>query len=212
MFCVRCGKKISDESKYCEYCGHKIEYLTTSQESGSHSEIKDITEKRSVILSNSANQTSNTKHNLKVLLWSMVGVFSLIIMSMNYVSISVRLTYTTSDSSYSGFGLLKCIDGTLGIAARMMIVLIVTNIIIVITGIALTTKSKLKIYASRSIIVESIILTIASLIALLNIFIELNEFNPSLTNATVGAGAYINLILSISTLIFSIYINKKHLI
>lgn len=32
MFCYKCGKEVSDESRFCTYCGVKLEYKTPASE------------------------------------------------------------------------------------------------------------------------------------------------------------------------------------
>lgn len=40
MFCMKCGKKIDDDSKFCPFCGNRIEGVTNSNEINKSSRVK----------------------------------------------------------------------------------------------------------------------------------------------------------------------------
>lgn len=209
MFCVKCGKEIPNGNETCANCGHKVgepiknESTIFETEDGETTFCVSANPPKSVPTPESSNSRS------KLLLWSGAGLLSLFIMFMNYASVSVKLTYTSSDSAFSGYGLIECMEGTLGTAARMMVLLIIVNIAIIITGAIRYKTDTYNKYITPIMFVESILSVLASFIAFVNINTEMSEFDSYLSSAYVGVGAYLNLILSIATVILAAYIKKK---
>ncbi len=213
MFCSKCGKELSNNSEKCAYCGADLTPYIKKEKGQFASEEGEFTVYVSAnpIQKNqpqNISSTVSTKKSIKPLLWSAVGLISLIVMSFNYAVVSIQLTYTTSDSSLSGFDLLDCMDGSLKTAALMMILLIIANVAIIATGIVLYSLPKYKKYALNAIIPQSVLSSVASFVALINIHEEMDAVNTLLINAYVGVGAYLNLILCIASIIFAVYLKK----
>ena len=85
----------------------------------------------------------------------------------------------------------------------MMVLLIVTNISFIVTGLIILRTTKFDRILNKVVYIEASLSILASLVAIINISTEMSEFNASLTDAYVGVGAYLNLILSFSTIIFA---------
>ena len=215
MYCVNCGKEIPNDSKFCTACGHKVDDTPKANETPFENADNEVTVCVSANPTQQTNATSQKSEFINSknigLWWGAMGALSLLFMFFNYASISIYLSYSTSDSAYSGYGLIDCMNGTLGTAARMMVLLIITNLSIIATGIVYFKTTKYNKIIAPAIFVESILSIIASFIAINNIGSELSEFNSSLSDAVIGPGAYLNLILSFALLIFAFYIKKKHL-
>lgn len=216
MYCVNCGKEIPNDSKFCTACGHKVNTVPKTNETPFEITEDEVTV---CVSANPIQPTdTNTQKNEVIksknigLWWSALGVLSFIFMFMNYASVSVYLSYSSSDSAFSGFGLIDCMDGTLGTAARMMVLLIIVNFAIIVTGIVYYKTTKYNKIVTPAIFVEAILSIIASFIAINNIGTEMSEFNSSLSDAFVGPGAYLNLALSFALLIFAFYIKKKRIL
>ena len=213
MYCVNCGKEIPNDSKFCTACGHKVNTASKANESPFETAENEVT------VCVSANPTQPTDTNAQKseviksknigLWWSALGALSFIFMLMNYASVSVYLSYSSSDSAFSGFGLIDCMDGTLGTAARMMVLLIIVNLAIIATGAVYYKTTKYNKIVTPAIFVEAILSIIASFVAIINISTEMSEFNSSLSDAFVGPGAYLNLALSFALLIVAFCIKKK---
>ena len=213
MYCVNCGKEIPNDSKFCTACGHKVNTVSKTNETPFETTEDEVTVCVSAnpIQPTDTNTQKNEVNKSKNigLWWSALGVLSFMFMFMNYASVSVYLSYSSSDSAFSGFGLIDCMDGTLGTAARMMVLLIIVNLAIIVTGIVYYKTIKYNKIVTPAIFVEAILSIIASFIAINNIGTEMSEFNSSLSDAFVGPGAYLNLALSVVLLIFAFYIKKK---
>lgn len=209
MFCVKCGKEIPNGNDTCMNCGHKVGEPISVENAVFETEDGETTFCVSANPPKSTSTAEIANNRSKLLLWSGAGLLSLIIMFMNYASVSVKLTYTSSDSAFSGYGLIECMDGTLGTAARMMVLLIIVNIAMIITGIVRYKTDQYNKYMTPIMFVESILSVLASFISFININTEMSEFDSSLSSAYVGVGAYLNLILSIAIVILAIYIKKK---
>lgn len=209
MFCVKCGKEIQDNSGFCPHCGASVTQLNeNSTPFGTDNAADDVV---ICVSANPQEEKPKTNDNINSksrgksleLLWSGLGILSFIIMCFNYATINIHLSYTTSESDFMGFRLLDCMDGTLGTAARMMVLLIVTNISFIVTGLIILRTTKFDRILNKVVYIEASLSILASLVAIINISTEMSGFNASLTDAYVGVGAYLNLILSFSTIIFA---------
>lgn len=140
----------------------------------------------------------------RYILWSCMGVISLMIMKLNYCFVDL---IGGVEANYSGYKLILCYNGTLGTSARMMLLLIVVNIAIIITGLK---KYSNKDKARRVMFVEAALSTVASLVTFINVSSELQKFsNTRLVLSSIGTGAYVNLVLSISLLFMAYFLTKE---
>ena len=105
MYCVNCGKEIPNDSKFCTACGHKVNTASKANESPFETVENEVT------VCVSANPTQPTDTNAQKseviksknfgLWWSALGALSFVFMLMNYASVSVYLSYSSSDSAFS---------------------------------------------------------------------------------------------------------------
>ncbi len=208
MFCAKCGKEVEKGNQFCPSCGCKV---VTADEKNDLSalEVENTVPQTEASIEEQQTVIQNNKHSKKALLWSVVGVLSLLIMKLPYASVYLYFS-GASDSAYTGYGVIACVNGTLGLAARMMILLIFVNIAIIFTGIAkyrdVTNKSRI----NRAIFIESILSAVASVSAFANIYSELSKFYTGLSASSVGTGVYLNLILSLLTIVLACWITGIH--
>lgn len=203
MFCTKCGKEVEAENQFCPNCGCKVVNVETKLD------LSESEEENTVLQSAVAEEKQQAaipyKRSKKALLWSAVGVLSLFIMKLPYASVYLYFS-GASDSAYTGYGVIACIDGTLGLAARMMILLIFVNIAIILTGFVKYRDVTNKRRINRAIFVESILSAVASVSAFVNIYSELSKFYTGLSAPSVGTGVYLNLILSLLTIVLACWI------
>ena len=161
MFCLKCGEAISDDCITCPKCGADIK-----------DNIGEASEDQAVVYASQKEEEINTNINEENIpkknyyIWSIFAIAGLIFLSLNYFKISVSLYFSgSSDSSYTGYGLLECLQGTVGISGSMVVLMIISNVAILITGFLGAKGNIIKNKAIKIImIIESILYLIASIV------------------------------------------------
>ena len=181
MFCIKCGKETPENIRFCPHCGASVAQLNeNSTPFATNNDDDDVV----ICVSANpkeenpkANENISTKNKSKRLefLWSGLGIFSFVIMCFNYATVNIHLSYTTSESAYSGFRLLDCMDGTLGTAARMMVLLIITNISFIVTGLLISQTTKFDKILNKVVYIEAFLSILASFVAIINISTEMRS-------------------------------------
>lgn len=206
MFCLKCGEAIPDDSRSCPKCGAAI------RESVDHEELAVVYASQKTI-DEEINPTPVTvPEDRKIFfLWSAIAVVSLILMKMSYFSVSISLYFAgSSDSNYTGYGLLECLEGSVRISAMMCIGLIIVNIAVILTGIIAYKGSIKNSVLKRLMIIESIVYLIVTIVPYFDISNVLKEFDSSLSNTAIGAGCYFNIAIGVLAVILYIAaFNKK---
>ncbi|MBP7320039.1 MAG: hypothetical protein KA953_03160 [Lachnospiraceae bacterium] len=200
MFCLKCCEAIPDDSITCPNCGADIK-VNVGEARGEEQAVVYASQKEEVINTN-VNEENIPKKNFYI--WSIFAIAGLILLSLNYFKISVSLYFSgSSDSSYTGYGLLKCLQGTVGTSGYMVILMIISNVAILITGFLGAKGNIIKNNAIKIImIIESILYLIASIVPYFNIKQQLAEFDSDLSTTSIGAGCYLNIALAIVMMIF----------
>lgn len=147
--------------------------------------------------------TDNVFKN-KFYIWCIFAVMSFAFLGMNYIQVSVSLYFGgLSDTRYSGYGLLKCLEGSVSISGYMVILLLITNVAVLITGAVGIMGNIAKANIIRIIMmVESIIYLFVTIAPYLNIKKVLKEFDPNLSKARIGVGCYLNIALAVIVAIY----------
>lgn len=198
MFCLKCGEAIPDDSKVCPKCGVVIgENVDNDEPAVVYASQKTINEE--------INPTpiAKTLEDRKIFfLWSAIAVVSLILMKLDYFTVSISgLYYGSSDSNYTGYGLLECLQGSVRVSAIMSVGLIITNIAVIITGM-IAYKGIVKNYVLKGLmLIESIAYLIVTVVPYFDISNVLKEFDSSLSSTAIGAGCYLNIAIGVLTII-----------
>lgn len=159
---------------------------------------------------------NGAENNLKK---SFIGVMiaaicSFIFLSMNYMSVSIKLLYYgSSDTNYTGYYLTKCLGGTARLSGLMVILLIIVNIATIITAIigikgSMMNKDNLR----KIILIEDILYIISTVVPLFHMMNLLKEFDSSLSSTGIGIGCYLNIAVAVFMIImyFLIFSKKLH--
>lgn len=195
MFCLKCSEAIPDGSEICPKCGANLKKKEDEQ-AVIYASQKELEE----TVASSVKTTSKKSFYV----WCAFAVASLIFLALNYFKVSIDLYFAgTSDSSYSGYGLIECLEGSVGMSGYMVILLIITNIAVLITGIIGAKGNVLKTSVLKGImIVESISYLIATIVPYFNIKGVLAEFDSDLSTTSIGVGCYLNIILAVIVVIY----------
>lgn len=195
MFCLKCGEVIPDGSKVCPKCGVNLEEID-NEETVVYASQKETQE----------NVTSPIESVPKKIfyIWCSFAVVSLIFLALNYFKVSISLYFAgSSDTNYSGYRLLECLRGSVGISGYMVILLIFTNIAVFVTGIVGAKGKVLTTSVLKGImIIESIAYLIATIVPYFNIKSVLAEFDSNLSTTSIGIGCYLNIILAMIVVIY----------
>lgn len=195
MFCLKCSEAIPDGSEICPKCGANLKEKDDEQAviNASQKEIEET-------IATPVDTTSKKSFYM----WCVFAVVSLIFLALNYFKVSIDLYFSgTSDTSYSGYKLIECLEGSVGTSGYMVILLIITNIAVFITGIIGARGNVLKVSILKGImIVESIFYLIATIVPYFNIKSVLAEFDSDLSTTSIGIGCYLNIILAVIAVIY----------
>lgn len=195
MFCFKCGDAIPDGSEICPICG---------------TNLKEVDNEESIIYAFQKETPEDVTLLVKAVpkksfyIWCSFAVVSLIFLALNYFKISINLYFSgSSDTNYSGYGLLECLKGSVGMSGYMVILLIITNIAVFITGIIGAKGTVLKASVLKGImIVESISYLIVTIVPYFNIKGVLAEFDSDLSTTSIGVGCYLNIVLAVIVVIY----------
>lgn len=195
MFCLKCGEAIPDGSEVCPNCG---------------ANLKEVDNEQTVVYASQKETQENVILPVEAVpkksfyIWCSFAVASLIFLALNYFKVSISLYFAgSSDTNYSGYRLLECLKGSVGASGYMVILLIITNIAVFITGIIGAKGNVLKASALKGImIIESIAYLIATIVPYFNIKSVLAEFDSDLSTTSIGIGCYLNIILAIIAVIY----------
>lgn len=195
MFCLKCSEAIPDGSEICPKCGANLKEKDDEQ-AVIYASQKEIEE----TIATPVDTTSKKRFYM----WCAFAVASLIFLALNYFKVSIDLYFAgTSDTSYSGYGLIECLEGSVGTSGYMVILLIITNIAVFITGIIGAKGNVLKASVLKGImIVESISYLIVTIVPYFNIKSVLAEFDSDLSTTNIGIGCYLNIILAVIAVIY----------
>lgn len=207
MFCLKCGEAIPDGSDKCPLCGADLK-SESSEQAIVYASQKELPAPSIV-------ETSENDLRKPFIGVIISAVCSFIFLSMNYMSVSIKLTYYGSsiDRNYTGYYLTKCLGGTARLSGLMVILLIIVNIVTIITAIigikgSLMKKDNLK----KVILTEDILYVIATVGPLFHIMNLLKEFDSSLSTTGIGIGCYLNITAALFMIImyFLAFSKKLH--
>lgn len=201
MFCLKCGEVIPDNSEVCPKCG------CTIQNDNSEIAVVYASQKELEI----EEQTKSKELGKKYLIWCALAVVSFVILTQKYFYVSISSWFSSSDTSYTGYSLLECLKGSVRLSAQMIVVLIIINIAVIITGLLGIKEIVKKVVIKRLMIVESISSLIVTIIPYFNIREVLKEFDSSLTTTGIGMGCYLSIILSVVMIIIYFMVFSKEL-
>lgn len=195
MFCLKCGEAIPDGSEICLKCG---------------ANLKEVDNEQAVVYVSPRETQENATSTVEAVpkkifyIWCSFAVVSLIFLALNYFKISISLYFAgSSDTNYSGYELLQYLKGSVGTSGYMVILLIITNIAVFITGIIGAKGNILKASILKGImIIESISYIITTIVPYFNIKSVLAEFDPDLATTSIGVGCYLNIALAVMAVIF----------
>lgn len=123
-----------------------------------------------------------------------LAIASLASLALKYMSISVKLIVGSSDTTYTGYYLTKCLGGTAKLSGIMVIILIILNVITIITAI---TGMVMPAYHSKPLkmvlLFETISYLIVTAIPYFHISSLLEEFDSPFANTSIGIGCYLNI-------------------
>lgn len=202
MFCLKCGEMIPDGSPACPKCGATLEessgqaVVYASQNEGKETSVPAVGNGQKKIF----------------YIWCAFAMVSFVFLALNYLSVSVQLYYSgSSDTNYSGYGLLKCLKGTVSVSGYMVIFLILVNIAVFLTGIfganGTIKKSALKMW----MMMESIAYLIVTIVPYFNMKKALEAFDSSLSKTGIGPGCYLNIALAVVSVIYYFAVLHKKL-
>ena len=203
MFCSKCGELIPNGSKVCPNCG------TVLKESDSEPMIVYASPKDAF-----ENVTSSAEKTTKkrFCIWCVFSIISLIFLTLNYFKVSISYLGISSATNYSGYRLLGCLQGSVSISGYMVILLIITNISVFVTGIIGVKGNILKTTVLKGImIIESIAYLIATIIPYFDIKSVLAEFDSDLSATNIGIGCYLNIILAVVAVIYYFFSINSYL-
>ena len=207
MFCLNCGEAIPDESATCPICGADLKSGRNDQTVVVFASQKEMAE----FPETKAPKNDLNKQFIGVIL---AAVCSLIFLSFNYMSVSIKfLYYGSSDTNYTGYYLTKCLHGTARLSGLMVILLIIINIATIITAMIGIKGSLIKKYTLKKIIlIEDLLYIISTVVPLFHMTNLLKEFDSSLSSTGIGIGCYLNIAVAVFMIImyFSAFSKKLH--
>lgn len=188
MFCLKCGELIPENSEKCPHCGASVG--VDNEQAIVFAYQKEPVSERDIKVA------TNNK------IWLVIiglAVASFVFLALNYMSISVDLLYYgSSDTDYTGYYLIECLGGTARLSGIMVILLIALNVASIVTalvGMKNNTSHRKKL--KEVLCVETILYLIITLVPYFHIRGLLSEFDPSLTNTSIGSGCYLNIMVAI---------------
>ena len=206
MFCLKCGEAIPVGSEICPICGADLK-SENSEQTVVYASQKEISE--SSVAKESENDLK--KPFIGVII---AAVCSFVFLSLNYMSISVKLLYySSSDTNYTGYYLTKCLGGTARLSGIMVILLIVVNIATIITSvICIKGSSTKKSTLRKMILIEDILYIISTVVPLFHMMNLLKEFDSSLSTTSIGIGCYLNIAVAVFMIVMylSTFSKKLH--
>ncbi len=199
IFCPKCGEAIPDNSITCSKCGETLK-SSESEQAVVYASQKQEKESASVVAS-----SSNTKNGF--IAWGILSVLFLVFLKLNYMSISVDLYYGgSSDTSYTGYYLTQCLEGTARLSGIMVMVLIVIACAGIITAVLGTKGGIVKKSLLKALtLIEALSAVIVTIIPFFHLRNLLAEFDSSISTASIGMGCYLNIAVAVIMLI--IYFN-----
>lgn len=196
MFCLKCGEAIPDNSVTCPICGAMINEETSNEKAVIYASQKKVEENNATI--------TESVPKKKFYIWCTFAILSFIFLGLNYLKVSISFYYVGSSvTSYSGYGLLGCLKGSVAASGYMVILLIIINIAVIITGIigvqgGVSKKNILK----NVMIIESVAYLIAAIVPYFDIKKVLEEFDSDISTTSIGVGCYLNIVLAIVVFIY----------
>lgn len=203
MFCLKCGEVIPNNVDVCPKCGASVKENNGSDQAVVYASPKEPEQDISVVQTNVLGK--------KYLIWSALAVISFIILTQKYFSVSIKIFYSSSDATYTGYGLIECIHGSVGLSAKMIIALIIIDVAVIITGILGMKEAIKKSIIKGIMIIESIGSLVVTIITYFNIKEVLKEFDSSLSTTDIGMGCYLSIILSVVMIIMYFAVYSKEL-
>lgn len=195
MFCLKCGEVIPDGSTVCPKCGALL------NEDNNEQAVVYASQKE---MNSEENTTSDVKkiNNKNYFIWCALAVVSFVFLKLQYLSVSVDLLFGgSSDMEFTGYGLLDCLEGSIRTSAIMVILLIIVNIAVLLTGIIAYKGSVKNGIIKKLMIVEAISYLIVTIVPYFDIMASLAEFDEKYTTTNVGAGCYLNIVVAIVSII-----------
>lgn len=207
MFCLKCGEVIPDGSIVCPKCGAVLnEENANNEQVVVYASQKEITSEENI--------TSDTKkiNNKKYFVWCILAVASFIFLKLQYLGVSVDLLFDgSSDMEFTGYGLLDCLEGSVRTSAIMVILLIIVNIAVLLTGIMAYKGSITSGIIKKLMIVEAISYLMVTIVPYFDIMASFSEFDEKYTTTNVGAGCYLNIVVAIVAIILYFVLYNKAL-
>ena len=193
MFCLKCGEVIPDGNSVCPKCGATIG--ESNDQAVVYASQKEVNETH-------IPATENVQDK-NFYIWCAFALVSFVFLALNYLSVSVRLYYSgSSDTIYSGYGLLKCLKGTVSVSGYMVILLIIVNLAVFLTGIlgaqGNVKKSVIKVW----MMIESVAYLIVTIVPYFNMKKVLELFDSDLSTTSIGVGCYLNIVLAVVAVIY----------
>lgn len=205
MFCLKCGEAIPDGSVTCPKCGACTgpNEVPADGQAVVYASQKETEEDKVPIAEN--------VYKKKLYIWCVFALVSFVFLGLNYFKISISLYYSgSSDVSYSGYALLGCLKGSAGLAGYMVILLILTNLAVFITGIMGTAGKGLKKGTLKVMLaIESVSYLISTILSYYNIRNVLSEFKSDISTTSIGLGCYFNIVLAIVATVYFFVINNQ---
>ncbi len=194
MFCFKCGEVIPDGSLVCPKCGASLE--GSNDQAVVYVSQEEINENHAL--------AAERVRDKSFYIWCAFALLSFAFLALNYLHVSVRLYYSgSSDTDYSGYGLLGCLKGTVSVSGYMVILLIIVNLAVFLTGIlgaqgTVIKKNILKIW----MMLESIAYLIVTIVPYFNIKKALEVFDSDISATGIGVGCYLNIVLAVVAVIY----------
>ena len=144
-------------------------------------------------------------------LWCAFAAASLAVLSFNYFTISFDLHRDEALSSgYSGYGLIGCLQGSVGLSGYMVILLIITNIAALATGIAGAAGCRVQAGVLReSMVIESIFYLLSAIVPYFNLKNALEKYDSLVTVSDIGLGCYLNILLAVTAAVYCFCVLRK---
>lgn len=205
MFCLKCGEAIPDGSEICPKCGAKLKEVQQT--------VIYASQKEPAVEQPTTGMATAGSNNKNVfILWGILAALSFIFTAMNYMSVSISGWYSSSNTDYSGYYLTECLGGTARTSGIMVILLIIINIsVIVVAGLGISGKQIRQSILRKAMLCQSIAYLIVTIIPYFHIKSLLEEFDSSLSKTSIGAGCYLNILLSIIAIILYFAVVAKNL-
>lgn len=137
-------------------------------------------------------------------IWCAFAALSLILLCFDYFTISIELDIPeAARTSYSGYGLLRCLGGTVSLSGYMVIFLIATDIAAILTGLLGGIGKLLKPGLLKELmVIQSVFLLITTIVPWVNITNVLAEFDADLSKTSIGPGCYLNAVLAVAAVLY----------